>query len=269
MKYLLAVLAAVVLASAAYGQNARLCHIAGSGFYASDGEQGVLMDALFADGMDGDPVASEALNAALEGASGEFTDVSLIFASHIHEDHMKAKPILRHLRANERAHAILPEQARLLMAAAGDDTGEERIIYSSLKPGESKALNTLPFPVTLYGLSHGEGSVVDNIGIKVTVAGKTIMQVGDMYGAQAGLGEQEKIKVDYLILPFWYFSRPERVEYINSIFDAKNIIPMHFSLDTSDWMLAQGGQTAVKERTFAAVQNLVQLDQEMMCLKLD
>ncbi len=269
MKHLVAILISLTMASGAYGQDAKLCYIAGSGFYATDGQRGVLMDALFADGMDGDPLASQALNAALEGAGGEFTDVALIFASHIHEDHMKAKAILRHLRANKKALAILPEQARLFMVAAGVDTAQDRIIFSSLKPGESKGIDALPFPVTLYGLSHGEGSVVDNIGIKVTVGSKTIMQVGDMYGVQVGLGEPEKIKVDYLILPFWYFSRPERVEYINGIFDAKNIIPMHFSLDTSEWMMAQGGQAAVKRRTFAAAQNLVRLDQEMMCLELD
>ena len=269
MKYFCVGLIALIMSNATYAQEAKLCHIAGMGFYATDGQQGVLMDALFADGMDGDPIASQSLNAALEGANGEFNDVSLIIASHIHEDHMKAKPILRHMRANKKARVILPEQARLLMLAAGIDPSEDRILYSSLKPGETQELNDQPFPVTLYGLSHGEGSEVDNIGIKVTVGTKTIMQVGDMYGIQKGLGEQEKISVDYLILPFWYFNLPQRVEYINSIFEAEHIIPAHFSLDTSEWMLAQGGIDTVKKRVFAAANNLIQLDQEMMCLSLD
>lgn len=41
----------------------------------------------------------------------------------------------------------------------------------------------MPFPIKLYGISHGEGRP-DNLGIAVTVAGKTIMHVGDMYGEQ-------------------------------------------------------------------------------------
>ena len=269
MKYFCVGFILLVMANSSYAQNAKLCHIAGMGFYATDGKQGVLMDALFSDGMDGDPIASQELNVALEGANGEFKDVSLIFASHIHEDHMKAKPILRHMKANKKTSVILPEQARLLMLAAGVASSDGRIIYSSLKPGEIQKLNDQPFPVTLFGLSHGEGSQVDNIGIQVTVGGKTIMQVGDMYGIQNGLGEQKKISVDYLILPFWYFNEPERVDYINSVFDVEYIIPAHFSLNTSEWMLAQGGIDAVKKRDFSTTSNLVQLDQEMMCLSLD
>ena len=91
------------------------------------------------------------------------------------------------------------------------------------------------------------------------------MHVGDMYGEQL---IKSKIKVDYLILPFWYMSSPERVDYINSIFEAKHIIPTHFALDHSEWMQSMGGLKFVRKRTYAAMDNLIQLDQEMMCIPL-
>ncbi|MDG1995165.1 MAG: MBL fold metallo-hydrolase [Emcibacteraceae bacterium] len=223
-----------------------------------------MLDALFADGMDGDPVASYATNAMLESADGPFSNVKLIFASHIHEDHMKAKPILRHLRANEDAKVILPNQASIFMKAGGVGGEGERISYADVKVGEVRDLENFPFPVTLYGLSHGQGNeVIENLGIKITVGGKTIMHVGDMYGEQQIL---EKIKVDYLILPFWYMSTPERVENIKSVFDAAHIIPSHFALDASEWMQSMGGLDKVRTRTFAAMDNLIQLDQEMQCI---
>ena len=63
-----------------YGQEAKICHIANTGFYVSDGEKGVLLDALYADGMDGDPVASAALNERIETASGEFSNIKLVLS---------------------------------------------------------------------------------------------------------------------------------------------------------------------------------------------
>ena len=77
---------------------------------------------------------------------------------------------------------------------------------------------------------------------------------------------EQKIKVDYLILPFWYMSTPERVEYIKSVFNAVHIIPTHFALDSSQWMQSMGGLDKVRKRTFAAMDNLIQLDQEMQCI---
>ncbi|MCC3859587.1 MBL fold metallo-hydrolase [Pseudemcibacter aquimaris] len=255
--------------SLSFAQDAQICHIANTGFFVSNGESSVLMDALYADGMDGDPVASGVVNSNMENAKGRFSNVDLIFASHIHEDHMKAKPILRHLRANDNAKAILPAQAAIFMRAAGIGNENERIHYADLKPGEVRALDGYDMPVTLYGLSHGAGNEdITNIGIKIEVNGKTIMHVGDMYGPQAGFGPQNKITVDYLMIPFWYLYRPERVEYIQSIFNVQNIIPMHFALDSSEWMQSMGGLKSVKERTYSSTDNIITLDQEMMCIPI-
>lgn len=256
----------IISIQVAHAEGAKICHIANTGFYVSDGEKAVLLDALYANGMDGDPVASAAVNEQMETAIGEFSNVKLVFASHVHEDHMKAKPILRHLRANKDAKAIVPSQASIFMRAGGVGVENDRIHYVDIKPGEVRELQGHYFPVTLYGLSHGVGNEdINNIGIKITVAGKTIMHVGDMYGEQL---IKNKIEVDYLLLPFWYMSTPERVAYIDRIFDAKNIIPTHFALDQSEWMQSMGGLEYVRQRTFAAMENLIQLDQEMQCINL-
>jgi L-ascorbate metabolism protein UlaG (beta-lactamase superfamily) len=250
-----------------YAEQAKICHISSSGFYVSDGESAVLLDALYADGMDGDPFASDELNGQMENALGHFSKVKLVYSSHIHEDHMKAKPILRHLRNNQNAKAILPAQADILMKAAGVGDENARIDFVSIIKGEKRVLKKYPFPVTLYGLNHGTGNEhIESLGIKFTLAGKTFMHVGDMYGEQL---ITEKIEVDYLMLPFWYLTRPERVEYITTIIEAEHIIPMHFSLDSSQWMQSMGGLDKVKSLTYAAADNLLMLDQEMMCINFE
>lgn len=267
MYFLRLIIAFFSFVSFAYGQEAKICHIANTGFYISDGEDGALLDALYADGMVGDPVASDQLNKQMETGVGDFANVKLIFASHIHEDHMKAKPILRHLRSNKNAKAIVPAQAKIFMKAGGVGQEKDRINFADIKVGEMHELDGYEFPVTLYGLSHGAGNEdITNIGIKIEIAGKTIMHVGDMYGEQ---NINEKIKVDYLMLPFWYMSTSDRVQFIKSIFEATHIIPMHFALDHSEWMQSMGGLEFVRKRTYAAMDNLIELDQEMQCILLN
>ncbi|MDG1707499.1 MAG: MBL fold metallo-hydrolase, partial [Emcibacteraceae bacterium] len=134
---------------------------------------------------------------------------------------------------------ILPNQADIFMKAGGVGAEGARISYNAIRVGEVLEVDGYDFPVTLYGLSHGQGNEqIENVGVMVTVAGKTIMHVGDMYGEQK---IAEKIKVDYLILPFWYMSTRERVDYIISKFDATHIIPTHFALESSEWMQSMGG----------------------------
>tara|TARA_R110002096_G_scaffold416576_3_gene619619 strand:- start:59308 stop:60090 length:783 start_codon:yes stop_codon:yes gene_type:complete len=253
------------------GQEAKLCHIASAGFYATDGVNGVLLDALFGDGMDGYEVASDELNKKMENAEGSFADVQLVFASHFHEDHMTGKAILRHLRANSKAVAVIPEQARTVLASSGIQPNDQAQVNSFKLPiGEQVIPKDMPFPVTLFGISHGEGKPIENIAITVTVAGKTIMHVGDMDAKEKDLRKAgvDKVAVDYLLMPFWYMLSKESAAEINKIFDTKNIIPMHFTPDNTNWMQSMGGLEAVKQRSYSSAKNIVRLDEEMKCILL-
>ncbi|MDG1726162.1 MAG: MBL fold metallo-hydrolase [Emcibacteraceae bacterium] len=266
MRSFIILLAINCFAITANAEGAKLCHIANAGFYATDGKNGVLLDALYRDGLDGFEQASDLTNEKMENAEDLFAKVKVIFASHYHGDHMTGKAMVRHMQNNDDSIVIITEQSKQLMIAGGTvKNAETRIKSFNIPIGESLEIENMPFPIKLYGISHGEGRP-DNLGIAVTVAGKTIMHLGDMYGEQK---INEKIKVDYLILPFWYMSTSERVQYINSIFNATHIIPMHFALDHSEWMQSMGGLEFVKKRTYAAMSNLMKLDQEMQCIPLN
>jgi len=193
---LLAINCFVITANA---EGAKLCHIANAGFYATDGKNGVLLDALYRDGLDGFAQASDLTNEKMENVEDLFANVKVIFASHYHGDHMTGKAMVRHMQNNDDSIAIITEQSKQLMIAGGTvKNAETRIKSFNIPIGESLEIENMPFPIKLNGISHGEGRP-DNLGIAVTVAGKTIMHVGDMYGEQK---INEKIKVDYLILPF-------------------------------------------------------------------
>lgn len=272
IKILTLIACGLVFSQNVNAQDAELCFITGAGFYASDGEKSVLLDALMADGLEGFQTASDALNAEMEGAQGRFSNVKMVFASHYHDDHMKGGAILRHLRSNPDAIAIVTKQAFSEFEEAGVTQEEaKRVLIETLEIGAQKELNNVPFPTTLYGISHGEGRPIENIGIAVEVAGKIIMHVGDMNAKledlqMAGI---DKVEVDYLLMPFWYFNDKDQIDLLAEAFNAKHIVPMHFTLATSDWMMGLGGLDKVKKDTYSTMNGLIELNEEMSCISLN
>ncbi|MCC3859586.1 MBL fold metallo-hydrolase [Pseudemcibacter aquimaris] len=259
------------MVSSAYAQDAKLCHVASAGFYATDGEKSVLLDALYRDGLDGFEQASDIVNDQMEKAEGVFSNVKLVFASHFHGDHMTGKAILRHLRANKDAVAVVTEQSRTVIAAAGIQPSDQNQVKSFNIPiGENEKLDGLAFPVTLYGISHGEGRPIENIGMAVIVSGKTIMHVGDIFAKEEDLirAEVGEANIDYLLMPYWHMLDPETVSDINRVFKPKHIIPMHFPP-------ASGGNdhverlAEIKNIAYGSASNIVKLEEEMTCIALD
>ncbi len=271
MRKVISVIVLFLIPVAGYAQEAKLCHIASAGFYATDGEKGILMDALYGDGIDRTVLASDELNDRLENAKGEFANVRLIYASHFHEDHMKGRSILNHLRANKDAIAIITEQARVLLEAAAMREEEGDRVKSYLIPaGSNLKLEDMPFPATLYGIKHGNRPI-ENIGITVEVAGKTIMHVGDMADYETNLRSAgvDKVKPDYLLMPYWYLRSTDMAGQINEIFDAKNMIPIHLPPVPSVGIETVEDLQELKNKIYSSADNILKLEDEMACISLE
>lgn len=271
MRSFIILLAINCLAITANAEGAKLCHIANAGFYATDGKNGVLLDALYRDGLDGFEQASDLTNEKMENAEDLFANVKVIFASHYHGDHMTGKAMVRHMQNNDDAIAIITEQSKQLMIAGGTvKNAETRIKSFNIPIGENLELGNMPFPIKLYGISHGEERP-DNLGIAVTVAEKTIMHVGDMSAKKEDLikAEVEKANIDYLLLPFWNAMSKETMTTINDVFKAKNVIPMHFAPPFGAMWPGIFENSELKERIFSNADNIIKLDEEMMCISLD
>ena len=105
----------------------------------------------------------------------------------------------------------------------------------------------------------------------ITVGDKVFMLVGDMATIREDLIKAgiDKVEIDYLLMPFWYLQRAGGIEMIKSTFNAKHIIPMHFALENSEWMIGMGGLKSVKEKAYSSFNNIIKLDQEMMCIGLN
>lgn len=254
------------------GQDAQLCHIANAGFFATDGQKSILMDALFARGLVGYNFAPPPLRREMEYMQGRFANVRMIFASHDHADHMKGEPIIRHLRHNPDTTIIMTKQGHDKLRSVDLMPYEEERIYSDVpKIGESKILEGLAFPTTLYGISHGVGRAIENIGIRVEIAGQSIMHVGDMDAKLDDLKAAgiDKLKVDWLLLPYWLLLDKETLKLMDAAFDARHIVPMHYDKgDLTKWLKKQGGIDKIKEKVRKSLPNIIELDTEMACISL-
>ncbi len=272
-KKMLFILLAIFSTAPATAEDGELCHIANAGFFAHDGEKSILIDALFARGLVGYAFAPPPLRREMEYKQGRFANVRMVFASHHHADHMKAEPIIRHMRNNPDTAIIVTKQSHNILRSVDLMPYEEGRIYSDVpEVGEQKTLAGLAFPTTLYGISHGEGRGVDNIGIRLEVAGKSIMHVGDMDAKLHDLQAAgiDKLKVDWLLLPYWLLLDKDSINLVQAAFDAKHIIPMHFDKgDLSDWLKKQGGIEKIKARVRKSLPNIIELDGEMACISLN
>ena len=253
-------------------KDAELCHVANAGFYAHDGEKSILLDALFARGLVGYHFAPPPLRRELEYAEGRFSNVQMIFASHDHADHMKGEPIIRHLRHNADTKIIMTRQGHNKLISVDLMPYEiDRVDSDVPKVGEQKVLEDMPFATTLYGISHGAGRDIDNIGIKVEVAGQSIMHVGDMDAKLEDLKAAgiDKLKVDWLLLPYWLLLDKDSIALVKAAFDARQIVPMHYDKgDLTDWLKQQGAIDKIKEKVRSALPNITELDREMACISL-
>ncbi|HRW29416.1 MAG TPA: hypothetical protein P5227_05435, partial [Emcibacteraceae bacterium] len=137
--------------------SAELCHIANAGFYVSDGSSSVLFDALFADGLEGYATATKQLEEKLENAEEPFDNVKMIVVTHFHDDHMKPAPIIKHLSSNPKAVGLMTEQAyNILKDDNLSENNDHRIMHITPFIGTQHSYIDLPFPTTVFGISHGE-----------------------------------------------------------------------------------------------------------------
>lgn len=262
----------LTLTLSASADDAELCHIANAGFMASDGEKTIVIDGLFARGLVGYHHATHPLRREMEYGQGKFSNVRMIFASHFHDDHMKSEPILRHMRKNPDTAIIVTKQGHQKLRDVDlMPYEEERITSITPKVGTHHTLENMAFATTLYGISHGAGRGIENIGIKVEVAGQSIMHVGDMDAELSDLKAAgiDKLKVNWLLMPYWYLMDEKSISFVTTAFDAEHIIPMHYDKgDLGDWLKSQGGIEKIKEKVREVTPNLFELDTEMACVPL-
>lgn len=250
------------------GAAPELCHLFNEGFSVSHGETMVLMDAFVREGYPEDQLPPEGLQQALMLAEPPYGGANVITVSHRHLDHFDPEMLMEHLARNPDAHVILPGEAyRDFMATDGGELFADRLTAVYPERGAPATVVAGGLPVTVYNLDHR--TEVENIGVMFTLGGKTFFHAGDFMSAEFEENGVARIKVDYLLIPYWYYlDEADREEYLTKI-AAEYIVPMH--VPVRDAKLAfieeRGGWDAVMQLIRDLSPNILWLFEPGACVR--
>ncbi|MDX1643244.1 MAG: MBL fold metallo-hydrolase [Thermoanaerobaculia bacterium] len=209
----------------------RIVYLANAGFFLTDGERDLLVDALFGTGIDGYAALPEGERAVLESGRPPYDDVDLALATHYHADHYDADAVARFLAANPRAVFVSTQQAvdELRDLDAGEAAIGRRAFGYRLDEGEVERRSIDGIDLRLFQLHHGrERPDIQNLGLLIEICGLTVLHVGDTEAdaddlRRAGLAGLEP---DVALLPSW-FLRPGPWEAAVEVLRPRRIVAMH------------------------------------------
>ena len=199
--------------------------IANEGVHISDGETGVLIDALTWNSYDGTyALPSDEARTAMINGEAPYDDVVALLFTHIHGDHSDPAGAAEILNAQrEMTLAASPQVTEAVIngdiaLAAG---AAERIFPVELSASE-------PGPWQLPGYDFIEGAWlfhtqgIDNITWHVEIGGVSILHLGDTQ-PQASFPVWADTEFDVILYPYWFAQTPEGVAFLDSRPEARAI----------------------------------------------
>jgi len=215
-------------------------YIANEGVFVSDGKRGVLIDALFREGVEGYARLAPDVLEKVETATPPFDAVKLIVVTHRHRDHFNAASIARHLEHNPNAMLVAPENARELVEEAANDAGalRERMRFHTPPAGESAKLEHAGITVESFFVSHGSGrfAKVHNLGHIVTIGKKRILHLGDAELDEGAFGPVRTFarNIDIACVPYWWLLTRAGREFVAQTFPKAHLIAVHIEPGKAD-----------------------------------
>ncbi|MBL4836083.1 MAG: MBL fold metallo-hydrolase [Kordiimonadaceae bacterium] len=245
-----------------------LCHIANAGFFAEASGQAVVIDAVLKrDDYDGSfALPSAQTLQTLQNGTHTFSNVKLALVSHLHGDHFDAKATLHHLKSNPKVAYVMPSSAYDLLIAAGLPEAHKDRVHAIMPDEENspKKLEINGISLTIFRIDHGP-NMPQNLGYKVTLAGKTVFHTGDINASaeQLSAAGLSNTATDIMLMPFWYVL--QQTETIKKAWDIKTMVPMHYHAKEQPWMARLGGPEGLRTATAALWPTALRIDKEMQC----
>ncbi|MEE2525904.1 hypothetical protein V0U79_05965 [Hyphobacterium sp. HN65] len=256
MKLFVSALIAACLAAPALAQNVTIRFIANEGVHISDGETGVLIDALTWNSYDGTyALPSDEARAAMINGEAPYDDVVALLFTHIHGDHFDPEgavaisqngvTIMGSVQifdafiaaGGEEAAITLLEPAEVYCEEDGTDcpTYEDLGNITFFPPGleferpfslgdQQRVLEeqeALAANVDARPIFHRNG--VDHWSYRVEIGGVSILHLGDTQPQMADFSVWDDTEFDVILYPYWFAQMPEGVAFLDSRPDARAI----------------------------------------------
>lgn len=269
-KYL-ALIAAFALPTTASGA-VELCHVANAGFLIKGKDASVLIDGL----MEQDQyqgrfaLPSSAHLNAMMGKTGDYENLSLVVSTHRHGDHFDPLATIKHMRATRNVKYAYPAEAVASLEANGLTSVEkERII--SVADATQTDFKVGHVSVQTFDVDHGPNQP-QNVGYRITVDGVSFFHTGDISASREQLADAglNALEVDALIMPFWFgLQNPEQMQTIKESWNAKMVIPTHFSPEPAPWMEQFGGMSGVQNTVISSFDKAKIITEEGKCITVE
>ncbi len=213
----------------ALGSELEVTYLANEGVYLSDGSRGVLIDALFTDGVRGYSTLAPELRRSLESGAPPFDDVVLALATHSHADHFDPVSVARFLKSHPHAHFASTPQAIRRLVPETEESDRDRIHSALPSEGHVESLTLGGVEIELLNLHHGRGGEppTQNLGIVVTLADRRILHIGDTEARERDFRPLALGRIDVGLLPYWFLLKPHYLEVTRQEIEPTHVVALH------------------------------------------
>jgi len=210
-----------------------ITQLANSGVMVSSGQTRIMIDGMVVEtyAVYGGLPAEAATQ--YKQTSGVFEDVDLALVSHRHHEHNQPSHACEFAQQSEDMRLVSSPQVLGLMREKCRTfiTSSPRV--NEIKPDYENpyVFNHANAKITVFPLSHGtrKYAKIQNYGHLIELDGVTVLHIGDaamdpIDFQRAGL---DQVKVDVVMIPFWFFQPGPGIELINKYLGAPLKIAVH------------------------------------------
>jgi len=215
------------------GGELTITYIANEGVFLSDTKRGVLIDALYREGVPGYATLAPEVLEKVEAAKPPFDTTRLVLVTHRHRDHFDAASVARHMASNPRARLVTSRQVaeRVRDAAADFDQMRPRVDAFASRAGELYEIDHDGVNVEAFYVSHGSGrfAEVQNLGFIVTIGGTRVMHLGDAELDDGAFDPVRKFAkhVDVACVPYWWLITRTGREFVAEALPGVHLVAIH------------------------------------------
>jgi L-ascorbate metabolism protein UlaG (beta-lactamase superfamily) len=246
----LCILLTLVSVGSVLAETVDITYVGNTGFVIEAGGKKMVVDAMFDEGWDTYLVPSIPVRDDMKNARKPFNKVDLILVTHWHDDHFDVDIVAEHLRRNDKAVLVAPQQVvDLLKSHESYDKFSSRVLAATPGFGETIEVAVEGVAVSAIGMRHvpyPEGNVdrhreVENNGYIVRLGDVTVFHVGDGYldvgSAFLSASRLGQRNIDVVFIE--YFDRtPESIRVVNEVVRPKAVIPTH--IPPKEWEIQAG-----------------------------
>ncbi len=217
-----------------------ITYIANEGFFIEGDGKGILIDALFRDGVRGYQRIDLDLLLKLEKAEPPFNRTQLVLVTHLHKDHFDARSVGLHLKNNVYAKAVAGEEITHLLRDRFSEAFmvEDRVLGVTPSWKNAREMMVSGIKIKAMRMRHGwpKNYPLHHLGFLFELGGRKMLHVGDLEIIPENFEpfNLDEEKIDIAFLPYWMLINEDGAAIVNDLIKPKTIIAMHIMPDQLD-----------------------------------